>query len=103
MVELQIVVLVVAGSSPVGHPFSILRFGIADLGSVPVHGMVGAKYQFMIPTADFLDPSELRSAPAALRKRILNGEELCELDNLEKLRAGCDITLGRDARDLIAA
>ena len=41
MVEPQIVVLVVAGSSPVGHPLSIvdLRFAIADF----ICGFVSAK------------------------------------------------------------
>lgn len=79
------------------------RFGIVDLGSVPVHGMVGAKYQFMIPTADFFDPSELRAVPPAFWKRILNDEELRDCDNLEKLLAGCEIIAVLDGRDLLAA
>ena len=44
MVELQVVVLAVAGSSPVDHPFSFIE--IIDLvrWGLRLDGMVGAKY-----------------------------------------------------------
>ena len=133
MVELQIVVLVVAGSSPVGHPppsrgrgttawqarlrksqvpESNLQTGGLVLGfwnlrfEISASGGVARpvlKIQRMSNPIDLFGQSELRVATPAFWKRILNDEQLRECDNLEKLLAGCEIIAVLDGRDLLAA
>ena len=119
MVELQIVVLVVAGSSPVGHPppprgrgatawqapASVLAFWNLgfEISALRQCGTATAKDSAHEHPLDLFGQSELRVATLAFWKRILNDEKLRECDNLEKLLAGCEIIAVLDGRDLLAA
>ena len=57
----------------------------------------------MNPTVDLFGDSEFRAATPAFWERILNDEQLRDLDNLEKLLAGCEIIAALDGIDLLAA
>ncbi len=105
MVELQIVVLAVAGSSPVGHPdhssiptadFRVRR-AVAEVG-----GMRVAKELFM-PQIDFFGDSEFRATPPPFWQRIINDEALADCDDLAKLIAGCELIAALDDFELLAA
>ncbi len=99
MVELQIVVLAVAGSSPVGHPLPVL-LGRDRRRS----GTASAKRELpMNNPADPFGQTDLHVMPPTFWKRILQDEELRECNNLEKLLAGCEIIAALDGRDLLAA
>jgi hypothetical protein len=52
---------------------------------------------------DLFGDSEFRAAAPTFWERILNGEQLRELDNLEKLLAGCEIIAALDGIDFLAA
>jgi hypothetical protein len=80
MVELQIVILAVAGSSPVGHPNSIFDF------------------RLRMP----LQPSDGVARPV-FWLRILRDEQLNNCENLRKLLVGCEIIAPLDGIDLLAA
>jgi hypothetical protein len=123
MVELQIVVLAVAGSSPVGHPRALPRaksqipmprpqrsapiypweFGFWVLGFPPSGGVACPllKHGYM------LNPAVIDSVKAhdstSFWTHILNNEELQNFDDLEKLVVGCEIIAALDAVDLLAA
>jgi hypothetical protein len=92
MVEPQVVVLVVAGSSPVGHPSLRGGGGITDAKSPPMNS-----------TTDLFGQSEFRIAPANFWERIVNDEQLSGHDDLEKLLVGCEIIAALDAAELLAA
>jgi hypothetical protein len=57
----------------------------------------------MNPTVDLFGDSEFRAATPTFWERILNDEQLRDLDNLEKLLAGCEIIAALDGIDLLAA
>ena len=94
MVELQIVVLVVAGSSPVGHPSFLAKKAMA-------YSML--KSSRMHNPADLFVPSSLQRAPRSFWERIFTDHELDGCDNLEKLLAGCEIIAAVDRVDLLDA
>jgi hypothetical protein len=104
MVELQIVVLAVAGSSPVGHPFS---FSMGDFSEIAIaqkifHGTSAAKGRTMLNPA-VIESHPTRSAADNFWFRILTDEELGDCDDLQKLLVGCEIIAALDAVDLLAA
>jgi hypothetical protein len=114
MVELQVVVLAVAGSSPVDHPFplrfqgAIPRFQLSILAVVDLAsggGTATAKREshLMNHPVDLFGQSEFHVVTPTFWKRFLSDEELRECDNLEKLLAGCEIIAVLDGRDLLAA
>jgi hypothetical protein len=92
MVELQIVILAVAGSSPVGHP-----------GFPPPGGVACA----LLKNAPMLNPdvveSKAKTSPTGFWLRLLNDEQLQDCDDLQKLVIGCEIIAALDAVDLLAA
>lgn len=103
MVELQIVVLAVAGSSPVGHPipFHLAVFGRQFPGQQPMA-------RPLLKEADMLNPAVIesnatRSAAQNFWSRILTDEELGDCNDLQKLLVGCEIIAALDAVDLLAA
>jgi hypothetical protein len=111
MVELQIVVLAVAGSSPVGHPGPRCRTGKAQNPNPSLKA-----WDFRRQAAwhvRCLNPAMLNPAIVDFVKtndpstyfwnRILNNEELQHADDLEKLVVGCEIIAALDAVDLLAA
>jgi hypothetical protein len=121
MVELQIVVLAVAGSSPVGHPCALREFPNPEsqaptlifdhwdlaLGpwDFPPSGGVACpllKNGFMLNPA-VIDTAKVHATDTNFWIRILNNEELQGSDNLEKLVVGCEIIAALDAVDLLAA
>jgi hypothetical protein len=89
MVELQIVILAVAGSSPVGHP-ARPRWHIRCLSSVMLNPAV-------------LVSSKTKIAGTNFWFQLLRNEELQNCDDLQKLVIGCEIIAAVDAVDLIAA
>ena len=123
MVELQIVILAVAGSSPVGHPrFAreipssktqapkiksrwTLEFGFWVLGFPPPGGVARA----VLRKRDVLNPAlvietKKRKSPADnFWLRLVNDESLRDCDDLQKLVIGCEIIAALDAVDLLAA
>jgi hypothetical protein len=131
MVELQIVVLAVAGSNPVGHPRArfaarnpktqcpslksdgcppfgiwVLGFGISAVGGgfPPPGGMVRPllKHGFMLNPA-VTDFVKTHDPSTNFWSHILNNEVLRNSNNLEKLVVGCEIIAALDAVDLLAA
>ena len=100
MVELQIVVLAVAGSSPVGHPSPVSNCdcGLRGTGL----GTCAAKEQGML-NPDVIDSMKAKSPATNFWLRILRDEELSACDDLQKLVAGCEIIAALDAVDLLAA
>ena len=89
MVELQIVVLAVAGSSPVGHPRAVVAHAL-------------------LKQAAMLNPAVLQignsnNVASDFWLRLLNDEALTECDDLEKLLIGCELIAALDAVDLLAA
>jgi hypothetical protein len=108
MVELQIVVLVVAGSSPVGHP-SLQKFEARNLKfetemkmSIS-RGIAVAKCPRMHPTTDFFGQSEFRTSAPNFWERIFNDEQLTNCSDLEKLVAGCELIAAVDHVELLLA
>ena len=102
MVESQIVILVVAGSNPVGHPSAVfvghLHAQIAPFRNV---GTPDAKQASVInPT---LHSTSSENTTVAFWQRILNDGALAHCDALEKLVAGCEIIAAVDDLDLLAA
>jgi len=67
-------------------------------------GTAIAKFRLLMNSAnaDF-DQVEASAGRSSLWERILNAEELCDCNNLEKLLAGCEIIAALDGRDLLAA
>lgn len=120
MVELQIVVLAVAGSSPVGHPTrafaretriskseaNLATFRISDF-ALRICG--GKRLAYALLKGSFvINPSALeRARPAdswdGFWVRLLADEELRGYDDLQKLVIGCEIIAALDAVDLLAA
>ena len=111
MVELQIVILAVAGSSPVGHPASkIARFHTVggwgwDVGiSAPrAVACLLLKTTYMNPITDLFGQSQFRATPPNFWERIVNDDHLSGCNDLEKLLAGCEIIVALDGVDLLAA
>ena len=132
MVEPQIVVLVVAGSSPVGHPsfgkleirsskfetdlscravaFSEggrhLGFRVWNLESPPLGGggITAAKEVDMTSTTiDFFGQSQFRAAAPNFWERIINDEQLKDCSDLEKLIVGCEMIAALDRVELLLA
>jgi hypothetical protein len=104
MVELQIVILAVAGSSPVGHPstFSFL-FAIGDCSDAKVLlARSVLKEQAMLNPA-VIDCAKSKSPASDFWLRLVNDEQLRDCDDLEKLLIGCEIIAALDAVDLLAA
>jgi hypothetical protein len=131
MVELQIVILAVAGSSPVGHPpaakpreipkpksqypkkirlirgrrriQSCLELGIWSLGFPPqAVACALLKCGFMINPA-VLEPTKSSELPEGFWLRLFNNEELRDCDDLEKIVIGCELIAALDAVELLAA
>ena len=98
MVELQIVILAVAGSSPVGHP-------------VPTESRDPRRHRpwhVRCLSATMLNPAIIEPARSSVISgdfwlRLLNDEQLNDCDDLEKLVIGCEIIAALDMVDLIAA
>ena len=108
MVELQIVILAVAGSSPVGHPqprFRIADFGLrTDCGIPPRHvARPLLKKADMLNPANVIGPDTKSSGSSNFWLRILNDEQLSDCDDLQKLVVGCEIIAALDGVDLLAA
>ena len=91
MVELQIVILAVAGSSPVGHPPH----------SIPGRGMCAAKTSSMLNPA-ILESASATNVPANFWLRFLNDRALNDCNDLEKLLIGCELIAAVDAVDMLA-
>jgi hypothetical protein len=92
MVELQIVILAVAGSSPVGHPAAkACRCGTAV-----------AKDGSMLNPA-ILESANAKKIGADFWLRLFNDAELAQFDDLEKIVIGCEIIAALDTVDLLAA
>jgi hypothetical protein len=122
MVELQIVILAVAGSSPVGHPrFAreipssktqapkikprwTLEFGFWVLGFPPPGGVARSvlKLRHMLNPA-VIDCAKAKPLASDFWFRIVNDEQLQDCDDLQKLVIGCEIIAALDAVDLLAA
>jgi hypothetical protein len=131
MVELQIVILAVAGSSPVGHPPSASRrevpnskfqapslhpseiqarrlgFGFWDLKFSPPP-RVAAVACALLNTHSMLNPAVLESGNskevgADFWLRLFNDAELTHYGDLEKIVIGCEIIAALDSVELLAA
>jgi hypothetical protein len=117
MVELQIVILAVAGSSPVGHPPraareipnpkpKFQRLWDLDLGIWDFRRQ--AAWHVRCLRAVMLNPAIVGPAKSNVISgdfwlRLLNDEQLSACDDLEKLVIGCEIIAALDIVDLIAA
>ena len=97
MVELQIVILAVAGSSPVGHPFAFQSEAMVRGLAYPL-----LNNDRMDNLPDFSGQFENGSSPT-FWERIISDDELRDRANLEKLLAGCEIIAALDRVDLLAA
>ncbi len=97
MVELQIVILAVAGSSPVGHPTPAgARLAAAGF----IAGTVAAKGDGVInPISRHLNTR----SETSFWTRLLSNDNLESCENLEKLLVGCEIIAVLDDLDLLAA
>ncbi len=95
MVEPQIVVLAVAGSSPVGHP--AFQCGIRISLARPLLNENG-----MILTSQ-ISHQDAEPKTISFWQRLLEEEELRDCAPLEKLLAGCEIIAALDRVDLLAA
>ena len=106
MVEPQIVVLAVAGSSPVGHPKPVLREAMAifmrRIRGSGTTGTTAAKTGRMNLNPEFSHAVTERNG-MTFWQRILGEEELQHCTSLEKLLAGCEIIAALDGVDLLAA
>ena len=99
MVELQIVILAVAGSSPVGHPETPCAVASAKQGTG--RGTRAAKERSVItPT---LHSRVIVNKAADFWPRIANDESLKNCGDLAKLLAGCEIIAAVDDLELLAA
>ena len=100
MVELQIVILAVAGSSPVGHP-PPRPARSATLHHHVIDGTTRAN-QFLVinPT---VRPTTFETVSASFWQRFINDSALQDCDPLEKLVAGCELIAAVDDLDLLAA
>ena len=122
MVELQIVILAVAGSSPVGHPPAAcggkhqipnpklqtsqnaawdLYLGIWDLRRQAAWHVRCLTAVMLNPA--IVEPAKSNSISGHFWIRLLNDEQLSACDDLEKLLIGCEIIAVLDAVDLLAA
>ena len=107
MVELQIVILAVAGSSPVGHPDFHFRFPICEFAI----GSNGAAWHVrclrsraMLVPESFVESRKAKLPRTDFWLRLLQDEELRDCDNLQKLLVGCEIIAALDGSvDLLAA
>ena len=101
MVELQIVILAVAGSSPVGHPNP---FWICDYWGAlrSVAHAVLKKSNVLNPTL-VIESRKWNSPADNFWFRIVTDETLRDCDDLQKLVIGCEIIAALDAVDLLAA
>ena len=98
MVELQIVILAVAGSSPVGHPC----WQAPSPHLAGKRGTRGAKYSVVInPT--LRSTSSPENTVVAFWQRIFNDGALQECGDLEKLVTACELIAAVDDLDLLAA
>jgi hypothetical protein len=88
MVELQIVILAVAGSSPVGHP--------------PGGGISTAKEGFMLNPA-VLESGKAKEIAGDFWLRLFNDAGMADFDDLEKIVIGCEIIAALDSVELLAA
>ncbi len=57
----------------------------------------------MNQTVDLFGDSQFRAAAPTFWERLLSDEQLFDLDNLEKLLAGCEIIAALDGIDFLAA
>ena len=88
MVESQIVILVVAGSNPVGHPGAVWHARCLEKS---------------MPSLDLFGDSEFRALPPAFWQRIAYDDSLVGCGSLEKLVTGCEIIAALDDLELLAA
>ena len=116
MVELQIVILAVAGSSPVGHP--------TKKSQVPNPRLQNTEwnlgFEIGVPPSGGVARAVLKKSACSFRRalsnqrrpnfsatdfwlRLLQDEELRDCDNLQKLLVGCEIIAALDGVDLLAA
>ena len=125
MVELQIVVLAVAGSSPVGHPARAargkhqipnsklqvyeIRRSLWNLGFAAWDFRGGPAVAYALLNDDpMINPAVVESVNAndawsGFWQRLLNDEQLRDCDGLEKIVIGCELIAALDAVDLLAA
>src|SRR3954465_10668887 len=102
MVELQIVILAVAGSSPVGHPGVISRRKTGcRISREMVAQRLLSKHSVINPTLHSTTSSEHSATEFWLR--IFNDGALQNCGDLEKLVAGCEVIAALDDLDLLAA
>ena len=109
MVELQIVILAVAGSSPVGHPPSprLRRAGPAEVGlsgaviSIRSRTLAHAvlKRDGVITTPLFSTTS--RALTADFWTQVLCHKSMEPLSDLERLVTGCEIIAALDDLELL--
>jgi hypothetical protein len=96
MVELQIVILAVAGSSPVGHPLLY----VCEIPRDAWH--VRCLKAIMLNPA-IVGPAKSNIISGNFWLRLLNDEQLSACDDLEKLVIGCEIIAALDSVNLLAA
>ena len=109
MVELQIVILAVAGSSPVGHPgFRKCGFRNSECGTKP--GAPPAPQslaRLLLDSSSVINPTLLSNSTEAsgiaFWQRILNDGALENSADLEKILAGCEFIAALDDVELLAA
>jgi hypothetical protein len=127
MVELQIVILAVAGSSPVGHPPAPSRetsnsklkipkievdchstqprdlaVGIWDFrGNAAVACALLKGFSMINPNV--VPPMQASELPEGFWLRLFNDEALNGCDDLEKIVIGCELIAALDCVELIAA
>ncbi len=90
MVELQIVILAVAGSSPVGHPGKLERaLAQAVLNRNGVNKVHTTTETMLHPTI------------SSFWSRLLRDRSLEPLSDLEKILAGCEIIAALDDLELL--
>ena len=100
MVELQIVILAVAGSSPVGHPAApaCAFLDAAEALAWPVLNLICV----INPALPAIDPTT-HDVVASFWQRILNDSALRDCGDLEKILIGCEVIAALDDLDLLAA
>ena len=101
MVELQIVILAVAGSSPVGHPTSRVSFPQRPQTafSFMARAVLNENGVKTLPA----EPEAICESGTDFWQRLLNDSSLQGYDDLEKLLAGCEIIAALDDLGLLAA
>jgi hypothetical protein len=96
MVELQIVILAVAGSSPVGHPFAEERAANRTLARAVLNQKGVNDLLSRVDTS-------VCTKPPGFWQQLLTDHFMEGRADLEKLLAGCEIIAALDDLDLLPA